>query len=335
MATAQQLAPEVNVLEACAALGVPRATYYRSQKPRPEQRSRRRSPRALTPAEQQTVLETLHADQYADKAPVEVFATLLDEGVYLCSPRTMYRILDANREVRERRAQLRHPRHAAPELLATGPNQVWSWDITKLRGPVKWVYFHLYVVLDIFSRYVVGWTIAQRESASLAQRLIQESCDKQQIAPGQLTLHSDRGAAMTSQPVAALLARLDVIKSHSRPHVSNDNPFSEAQFKTVKYHPSFPDRFGSTEDASSYCRAFFPWYNTEHRHSGIGFLTPESVHYGWAGDVVAQRQEALLQAYQAKPERFPNGVPMPPELPTAAWINPPKQKGTEPLIVVP
>jgi putative transposase len=316
----------VSVSEACAALGVPRATYYRQQKPQPQARSRPPSPRALSPVERQGVLETLHAGRFADKAPGEVYATLLDEDIYLCSPRTMYRILEANKELQERRAQLRHPNYAAPELLATGPNQVWSWDITKLRGPVKWSYFHLYVLLDIFSRYVVGWTVANAESAKLAERLIQHSLRKQQVAPGQLVIHADRGAAMTSQPVAALLARLDVTKSHSRPRVSNDNPFSEAQFKTLKYHPTFPGRFGSIEDALTFCRSFFPWYNTEHRHSGIAMLTPESVHYGTAADVLARRRAVLSGAYQANPERFPRGVPLPPPLPSAAWINPPKSR---------
>ena len=235
----------------------------------------------LSPEERQKVLDLLHTDRFVDQSPREVYATLLDEGTYLCSVRSMYRVLDEQGEVRERRDQLRHPVYQPPELLATGPNQVWSWDITKLKGPVKWTYYYLYVLLDIFSRYVVGWMVAHREQASLARKLIEETCEKQTIEPGQLLVHSDRGPSMSSKPVALLLADLGVTKSHSRPHVSNDNPYSESQFKTLKYRPEFPERFGSMEDARGFCQTFFPWYNTEHHHSGIGFLTPEQVHYGF------------------------------------------------------
>ena len=232
-----------------------------------------------------------------DKAPATVYATLLDEGTYLCSTRTMYRILGEEGEVRERRDQLRHPHYSAPQLLATGPNQVWSWDITKLLGPVKWSYFYLFVILDLFSRYVVGWMIAHRESAVLAERLIRETCEKQNIEPGQLTIHADRGSSMTSKPVALLMADLGITKTHSRPHVSDDNPYSESQFKTLKYHPTFPERFGSIEDARSFCQQFFPWYNTEHRHSGIGLLTPATVHYGKDAIVTNQRELVLTAAF--------------------------------------
>ena len=238
----------------------------------------------------------------------------------------MYRILAENQEVRERRDQLRHPNYQKPELLATAPNQVWSWDITKLLGPVKWTYFYLYVILDIFSRYAAGWLLAGEENSALAKRLITETCEKQGISSGQLIIHSDRGSPMTSKPVAMLLADLGVTKSLSRPHVSNDNPYSEAQFKTLKYRPSFPDRFGSVQDGRAFCREFFPWYNTEHRHSGIGMMTPEAVHYGRAPQILAARQQTLLTAYALHPERFVRRPPSPPVLPTAAWINPPQEK---------
>jgi putative transposase len=235
----------------------------------------------------------------------------------------MYRVLAANAEVRERRNQLRHPTYQKPELLATGPNQVWSWDITKLLGPVKWTYYYLYVLLDIFSRYVVGWLLARQEAAALAKVLIAESCERQHIGPDQLTVHADRGPSMTSQPVALLLATLGVVPSHSRPQVSDDNPFSEAQFKTLKYRPDFPARFGAYEDAEAFCQRFFPWYNTEHRHSALGLMTPHDIHYGLAQAKWQQRADLLRAAYHAHPERFPHGVPVPPPLPTAAWINKP------------
>ena len=259
-------------------------------------------------------------------AHAQVHATLLDEGTYLCSPRTMYRVLDAAHEIKERRNQVRRPHYAAPELLATRPNAVWSWDITKLRGPATWTYFYLYVILDIFSRYVVGWMIAPRESAVLAERLIADTCAKHGIHPGQLTLHADRGTSMKSKPVALLLADLGVTKTHSRPHVSNDNPFSEAQFKTLKYGPLFPERFGSIADGRAFGQSFFPGYNHEHRHSGLGFLTPAVVHFGQAAPVRAHRQQVLAAAYTAHPERFVNGPPRPADLPTAVWINPPVKK---------
>jgi putative transposase len=278
--------------------------------------------RALTDGERQKVLDELHDDRFVDKSPGEVWATLLDEGRYLCSERTMYRILAENEEVKERRNQLKHPEYAKPELLAKGPNEVWSWDITKLKGPVKWTYFYLYVILDIFSRYAVGWMVASRETASLAQKLIRQSCKKQAIDPGRLTIHADRGSPMIAKTTAQLFVSLGISKSHSRPHVSDDNPYSESQFKTLKYCPGFPDRFGSLQDAVAFCRPFFTWYNTEHRHSGIGMLTPEIVHYGLAKDVVESRKKVLEAAFEAHPERFVRGVPMPPALPQAAWINP-------------
>jgi putative transposase len=314
--------PRLGVGRLCRALAVPRATYYRhleakTPPPRPA------PARALTVAERRTVLDVLHEPRFADQAPAEVYACLLDENRYLCSERTMYRILAENAEVRERRDQLRHPAYKKPELLATAPNQVWSWDITKLLGPAKWTYFYLYVVLDIFSRYVVGWMIAHRESATLAKKLIEESCLRQRIVPGQLAIHADRGPSMTSKTIAHLYADLGVTQSHSRPNVSNDNPFSEAQFKTLKYRPDFPDRFGSAQHGRAHCAPFFDWYNCGHRHGGIGLLTPHDVHFGLADQRVAARARVLVAAHLAHPERFPGGVPTPPPPPTAVWINPP------------
>ena len=319
----QDVGPRLGVAPTCQALGLPRATYYRSRRPKPEPKPRS-SPRALGPQERAAVLEVLHAPRFVDLAPAEVYATLLDEQQYLCSERTMYRILAANQEVRERRDQLRHPQYAAPELLATRPNELWSWDITKLVGPAKWTYFYLYVILDVFSRYVVGWTVAYRELASIAERLIAETCQRQEIVPGQLTIHADRGSSMTSKPVAFLLADLGVTKTHSRPHVSNDNPYSEAQFKTLKTRPEFPDRFGSIQHARGVCGDVFHWYNREHHHSGLGLLTPHDVHDGLAEAKISQRAALLLQAYAAHPERFPRGVPQPPALSKEVWINKPK-----------
>jgi putative transposase len=270
------------------------------------------------------VLDVLHSDRFIDRAPKVVYATLLDDdGTYLCSWRTMYRLLAAADEVRERRAQRRHPVYTKPELLATGPNQVWSWDITKLRGPGKWTYYCLYVILDIFSRYVVGWMVAERESATLAERLIEETCEKHGIVAGQLTLHADRGTAMTAKTVAQLLVDLGVTRTHSRPHVSDDNPYSEAQFKTLKYSPTFPERFGSVQDARAFGQGFFPWYNTEHRHDALGLLAPAAVHYGQAGTILAQRRGVLTAAYAAHPERFVRQPPEPLAPPAAVWINPP------------
>src|SRR5258705_9807692 len=274
MATVTQIGPRLGIAPTGAALGLPRATYYRRRRPSRAAPARRRSPRALSPGERGVVLALLHEPRFVGLAPAEVYATLLDEGAYLCSERTMYRLLAEHAEVRERRDQLRHPTYAAPELLACRPNELWSWDITKLLGPTTWTYFYLYVMLDVFSRYVVGWMVAHRESAALAERFIHETCLRQGIERGQLTIHADRGSAMTSKPVALLLADLGVTKTHSRPHVSHDNPFSEAQFKTLKYRPDFPDRFGSLEHGRSYCGDFLPWYNTEHHPVGLGLFTP-------------------------------------------------------------
>jgi putative transposase len=273
----------------------------------------------------------LHEPRFVDLAPTEVYATLLGEGRYIGSVRTMHRILAENAEVRERRDQLRHPHYVAPQLLATAPKQLWSWDITKLLGPEKWTYFQLYVILDVFSRYVVAWMVAPRESAALAKKLIDETCTRQGIVRGELTIHADRGSSMISKPVAFLLADLGVTKTHSRPQVSNDNPYSEAAFKTLKYRPDFPDRFGAIEDARSHCADFFDWYNREHHHVGIGLLTPHDLHYGLAATRTAERAAILAAAFLAHPERFPHGAPQPPVVPTEAWINKPKpQVATDP-----
>ena len=323
MQTVTELAPRLGVVPTCTALGLPRATFYRGRKPRSEARPRPTPVRALVPEEREQVLAVLHEARFADLAPAEIYATLLDEDRYLCSERTFYRVLAENTEVRERREQLRHPHYAAPQLLATRPNELWSWDITRLLGPTKWTYYYLYVMLDVFSRYAVGWMLAQRESAALAEQLIAESCERQKIQPGQLTVHADRGTAMTSKPVALLLSDLGVIKSHSRPHVSNDNPFSESQFKTMKYRPDFPERFGSIEHGRSHCGDFFPWYNTEHHHVGLGLFTPHDVHHGLAAAKHQQRALVLADAFARHPERFPNGQPQPKAVPSGVWINPP------------
>jgi putative transposase len=279
--------------------------------------------RALAPAERQTVLDVLHSDRFLDQSPAEVHATLLEEQTYVCSTRTMYRVLAEAGEVRERRDQARHPAYAKPELVATAPNQIWSWDITKLKGPVAYLYFSLYVILDLFSRYIVGWMVAAQESARLAERLIAATCEKQRIVPNQLTIHADRGAPMRSKLVAELFTDLGIVASHSRPRVSNDNPFSEAQFRTFKYRPEFPDRFGSIHDARAICHALFAWYNDAHHHSGLRYLTPADVHYGRAAMILQARHRTRLAAYAAHPERFVHGPPRRETLPEAVWINAP------------
>lgn len=312
-----------------------RSTYYRSLKSFSIEQvvTRPSPPRALSAAEKQEVLAALHEDRFVDKAPSAVYAALLDEGRYLCSIRTMYRILKDNNEVRERRNQARHPEYKKPELLATTPNQVWSWDITKLKGPEKWTYYYLYVIIDIFSRYVVGWLIAPRENAELAEALITETCWRQSIEVDQLSIHSDRGSPMTSKVVAQLMADLGVTKSLSRPRVSNDNPYSEAGFKTLKYHPTFPAQFGCIEDARAFCKGFFDWYNNDHYHSGLALLTPETVHHGQAQERSDARQLVLSSAYKANPERFVNGAPMVLQLPKEVWINSPNEANFQPILI--
>jgi putative transposase len=326
MAAVRELASDVGTRAACRALCMPRASYYRDRRWifAPKQTVTRPSPaRALRPAEREMVLAQLHGERFQDRSPAAVYATLLDEGQYLCSIRTMYRVLEQKGESRERRDQLTHPPYKKPELLATAPKQLWSWDITKLLGPAKWTYFYLYVILDVFSRYVTGWMVAMRESAELAKRLIEESCAKQNIQRGQLTLHADRGTSMSSKPVAFLLADLGVTKTHSRPHVCNDNAYSESQFRTLKYRPEFPNRFGCIQDSRAFCQGFFRWYNGEHRHSGLGLLTPAMVHYDQTPLILQQRQTVLDRAYRIHPERFVQQAPKPPTVPTQVWINKP------------
>jgi putative transposase len=320
---AEDLGQQVGVKRACEELGVPRSSLYDARQPQPSPSPRPPSEKALSQEERHTVRDVLNSDRFVDSAPRQVYATLLDGDVYLCSWRTMYRILDENQEVRERRNQLSHPTYTKPELLATAPNQLWSWDITKLLGPAKWTYFYLYVILDVFSRYVVGWLIAEREAASLAETLIAETCAKQGIQRDQLTLHADRGSSMRSKPVALLLSDLGVTKTHTRPYTSNDNPYSEAQFKTLKYRPDFPDRFGSLVDARGWAQPFFQWYNHDHYHTGLNLMTPAMVHYGLAETVRDQRNQVLQTAYAAHPERFVRGVPVVPNLPREVWINKP------------
>lgn len=327
-----ELAPTVGILAACDFLGVARASFYRQRPPldpaEPALAALRPPPaRALSPAERASVLAVLHEERFQDRSPAAIQATLLDEGQYLCSTRTMYRLLEQQGESRERRDQLVHPPYQKPELLATAPNQLWSWDITKLLGPAKWTYFYLYVILDVFSRYVTGWMVAHREGAELAEKFIKETLGKHGIEPGQLSLHADRGRVMRSKPVAFLLADLGVTKTHSRPYVSDDNPYSESQFRTMKYRAEFPDRFGCIQDARAFGQVFFPWYNDEHRHSGLGLLTPAMVHFGDAPVVLARRQAVLDAAYQAHPERFVRQPPKPLTLPTEVWINKPAPAG--------
>jgi putative transposase len=329
-ATITTLAPVVGTGAACKALGWPRSSWYRmtrrtppplrSPRPRPAPRPQ---PRALQPAEQQQVLDTMHEQRFWDQAPASVYATLLDEGVYLASIATMYRLLRAAGETGDRRRHATHPPRVKPELVADGPNQVYSWDITKLHGPAKWTYYYLYVILDVFSRYVVGWMVAAAEAASLAERLLDDTIAAQGVEPSQLSVHADRGTSMTSKPVAMLLADLGVTKSHSRPHVPDDNPYSESQFKTLKHHPAFPDRFGSIHDARAFCQGFFRWYNDQHYHSGIALLTPADVHYGRAEQIISARGAVLEHAYATHPERFVRKPPTPPRLPEQVWINKP------------
>ncbi len=325
--TILELVPLVGVTAACQAVGRPRSSHYRhhrkSPKPAAPAKARKRQPRALSTAEQAEVLRVLHSERFVDLAPAEIHAILLDEGTYLCSVSTMYRLLRARGEVRERRTQATHPARKKPELIAETPNQVWSWDITKLHGPSKWTYFYLYCIIDIYSRYTVGWMVASCESAELAEKLLADTIDKQQVDRDQLTIHADNGSSMASKPVAFLLADLGVTKSHSRPHTSNDNPYSESHFKTLKYRPEFPAWFGSLEDARAFLAWFFGWYNHTHRHSGIGMHTPADVHHGRADTIHEQRATVLTHAYTEHPERFVRRHPVPLALPTAAWINKP------------
>ena len=325
------LAPAVGTVRACRAVGQARSSWYRRRRqsppPPPPPRLPRLAPapqpRALSAAERQQVLDVLHDERFCDLAPASVYATLLDEGSYLCSISTMYRLLRAQGETGDRRRHATHPPRVKPELLASGPNQCWSWDITKLAGPAKWTWFYLYTILDIYSRYAIGWMVAAREAAALAERLLADTITAQGVEAGTLTVHADRGSSMTSKPVALLLADLGVTRSHSRPHVSNDNPYSESQFKTLKHHPTFPERFGSLQEARAFCQRFFGWYNFEHRHSGIALLTPADVHLGRAEQITLARGTVLDAAFATHPERFVRKPPVPPALPNTVWINKP------------
>ena len=323
--TVAELEPLIGVRRACTLTGRSRASHYRDAlgpvhgPPAP----RCSPPNKLTDDEFDALLDLLRSDEFVDLAPAQVWAMLLDAGTYMASISTMYRVLRSQDEVRERRRQATHPARVRPELVARGPNQVWSWDISKLKGPSKGVYYDLYVIIDIFSRYVVGWMVAPTETAELAEAFIAQTIAAHGITADLLTIHADRGTSMTSKPVAVLLAELGVTRTHSRPHVSNDNPFSEAAFKTLKYCPAFPERFGSIEDARAFCAEFFEYYNHHHRHSGIALHTPASMHFGTAGDVQAARTEVLHAAYAANPHRFCNRPPAPPKMPTIAWINKP------------
>ena len=330
-----ELAPRVGVAFACRGLELPRPTYYRRTRPARPPAPRPAPARALTFGERAAVAAVLCEPRFVDQPPAQIYAQLLDEGRYLCSSRTMHRVLAATEATRERRDVLRHPVYTRPELLATRPNELWSWDITKLLGPATWTYFYLYVILDVFSRFVVGWMVAPRESAELAKRLIAASIEREQVTEGQITLHADRGSSMTSKAVAFLLADLGVTKTHSRPHVSNDNPFSESQFKTLKYRPDFPARFGSLVDARSFCADFFRWYNHEHHHSALAWLTPADVHHGGVGPRLLARSRVLDAAFAVHPARFVRGRPTPARPPLEVWINPPARPKEDPPMTHP
>ncbi len=317
---------EHSVAESCAVLSMPRSSYYRALLPEVEAEPRMPHPSSLTAVERAEVIAELTSERFLDVPIPEVHATLMDEQRFLCSKSTMYRLLHSHSMAKDRRQQVSRTHYPRPELIATAPNHVWSWDITKLKGPVTWSYFYLYVILDIYSRMVVGWLVAERERSDVAVELIDECCKRENVPPNQLTLHADRGSSMQSKQVAHLLTDLGVTKSHSRPYVSDDNPFSESNFKTLKYRPDFPARFGSIEDARNFCRDFFPWYNHEHHHSGIAMLTPAEVHHGQAARVLDLRHKVMMRAFNANPMRFHNQMPKMQELPNAVWINKPIQE---------
>jgi len=329
MKAVAELHPLVGVKSACDSLAIPSSTWYRSLQPKRDLAPRPSPPRTLSESERETVLDVLTSPRFVDMAPKSVFATLLDEGVYHCSASTFYRILNANEQVRERRNQLTHPEYSKPELLAKRPNEVWTWDITDLRGPKKWNKYKLYLILDIFSRCVVGWAVFERESSMLAERLLKETCKKHGIQKEQLTIHADRGSSMRSKTVGQLFIELGVTKSHSRPYTSSDNPYSESQFKTMKYRPAYPNRFSCIQEARNFVRSFVHWYNHEHRHSGIGLMPPAAVHSGVAHELRRRRNDVLECAYSVNPERFVNGIPQAPVLPEAVWINKPKDAEVE------
>ena len=315
---------QIPVQELCLALDIPKASYYRIINPVVKQKDKERvSHRKLTEQEEDDILSTLNSERFCDQSPASIYYTLLDEGRYLCSISTMYRVLKKNRQSIQRR-QKNKGCYEKPELLAEKPNELWSWDITKLKGPAKWTYFYLYVILDVFSRAVVGWMIAERESSHLAEILMDETCKRENIEKDQLTIHSDRGAAMKSKAVALLLSDLGVTKTHSRPYVSNDNPYSESAFKTIKYRPEFPGQFGCIEDARLFCGVFFNWYNFEHKHSGIAMLSPSDLHSGNQDRIISNRQITAHKAYIQHPERFVKGVSIIKKPEMKVWINKPK-----------
>ena len=329
MEMSKSLSASIGVVAACGVLGLPRSYWYRQQQPHENKPPRRAPPRTLSDEACEQIRTVLNSERFRNQAPRQIYATLLDEGVYYCHWRTMYRILAQHDEVQERRQQRTHPRYTKPELLATAPNQLWSWDITKLKGEVRLTYYYLYVILDIYSRYVVGWLLDTAESEQAAHKLIVQTCTKQGIIPGQLTLHADRGPSMMAKSVEQLLLDLDVAKSHSRPYTPNDNPFSEAHFKTLKYRPDYPGRFASYEQSAAWAATLFEWYNNQHYHTALKLMTPVSVHYGFESQVRAQRQQVLEQAYRAHPERFVQGAPALQPLPATVWLNPPKEGGSD------
>ncbi len=322
----EELGQQVGVNRACDVLNISRSRVYRARQPKPKTNPRPTPAHALSEEERVTVREVLNSPQFMDQAPRQVYARLLDDGIYLCHWRTMYRILNDHAEVRERRHVRKHPVYKKPELLATSPNQVWSWDITALRGPAKWINYPLYTVLDIYSRYVVGWMIAEVESSEFAKQLIAEITHQQGIQADQLILHADNGAPMRGKPLSQLLVDLGITGSHNRPYTSDDNPFSEAQFKTMKYRPDYPNRFESLIDARRWARSFFDWYNHQHYHSGLNLLTPASVHYREDEAVKQHRQTVMNAAYRVHPTRFVKGKPVIKGAPHAVYINPPTQE---------
>lgn len=326
----EDLGSHIGRLRACQTLGIARPSWYRWKRPAADRAPsaiaglRKPQPRALCEIERQRIVHALTEPRFCDLAPSAVYAALLDEGTYLGSISTYYRVLRANEQVRERRRLATHPPTVKPELVAARPNEVWSWDVTRLAGPAKWTWFYLYVILDIYSRYVVGWKLARRETAAIAEALIRETLEREGIVAGQLAIHADRGSPQTSKTVAELYADLGVTKSFSRPHTSNDSPFSESQFKTMKYRPEFPQRFGSYAEGQGFCGDFFAWYNDHHYHSGIALLTPSAVHHGRASGVLDQRQTVLDAAFEQHPERFVRQHPRPLQLEPATYINPPE-----------
>lgn len=316
------------IQELCEGFQIGEATYYRwkNKKKKPvEKPEKPRHWKRLSEDEESEVMELMTSERFIDMAPAAIYATLLDDGEYLCSERTMYRYLERNAAVKERRNQRVHPEYKKPELLATRPKQLWSWDITKLKTGRKCEYLHLYVIIDVYSRFVVGWMVAEKECSILAEQFIAETCFKEEIERDQLTIHADRGAAMKSKTVYQLMCDLGITKTHSRPHVSNDNPYSESQFKTMKYHSTFPRKFGCLEDAKSFLRGWFEWYNFKHKHSGIEMMSPHDVHSGKYKAILEKRQMVLNQAFLKMPHRFNKKKPKVQNLSEAVWINKPPE----------